>query len=197
VPLVAYAAYLLFGGRVGRRAVFVALGGYLIAAALLIVGMKAGVQLRDVIGVPLSYESAVEGMVFGFLAVLTLRSRPGLAVLSSVLCLSSVGWLYEVSFWSPIQMWVTSIRYTAPLAVNTQIISLLLLAGTLWRMGWRPGRLFAAALIVYLAFSVYLFLVYPRYLPFIFSYRRWFIRLPTYSLLASILWESRNAFRRR
>jgi hypothetical protein len=195
VPLFAYVAYLLLGKRLGREFVAAAGGGYLLTALLLIVGMKSGIRLRDVIGVFLSYESAIEGMIAGFLIVLILWKRPALACLSSVLCLSAVGWLYEVSFWNPIQMFINPIRFASPLAVNTQIISLVLLVVTMWRGGWRPGRLTYVTFTLYLLSSVYLSANYSQFHLFMGEIRRWFIRAPSYALLLSVVWEANKKLR--
>lgn len=191
VPLLAYVAYLLIGKRLGRNFVIIGVGSYLLAIFTLIVGMKTGIPLSSVVGAKLSYESAVEGMTFGTLIVSTLWMRTrdaGLSLVSSILCLSAVGWLYEVPFWHPVSMFIHPIGATSPLIVDTQIISLLLLTFTLWRRGWRPGKLFAATLIIYLISSVYLAIIGGTYYyQFLYPVRDWIIRLPSYGLLLSMV----------
>ena len=190
VPLIVYVAYLLIGKSLGVRFAVASIICYLAAAILLIAGMVLGIPLSGVVGAKLSYESAIESMIFGALVIYMLWVRTGnagLSVASSILGLSAVGWLYEVPFWHPVSMFIYPIGVLSPLIINTQIISLILFTFTLWRKGWSPGRLFAVASIVYLVSSVYLMIVGGRYYyQFLSPYRDWFIRLPSYALLLSM-----------
>lgn len=194
LPLLAYAGYLLARGRVPRRLepwlTHLGAAAYIGVAALLSVAMFTNFPLSDFVGANLGYKSAIEGMVFGALVVLMVRGDAALGFTASALCISAAGWLYEVPFWHPIQMFVTPFGDASPLLVNTQIISLGLLGYTLWRRGWRPGRRFAAVFLVYVIQFIYLAEVYPAYYPFIIDARDWIIRLPSYALLAAAIHES-------
>lgn len=190
VPLFAYLIYWRFGKYAKPWMAYASMGVYLLCAGALIYGMKTGVVLSTVVGSSLSYESAIEAMVFGFLVVFTLRDKAALALIASVLALSCVGWLYEVSFWTPIQMWINPMRLSAPLMVNTQIISLILLTYTLRRERWKPQHLTLIAFTIYAASSIYLATTYPHYYLPLSEIRRWYIRVPAYTLIYAAVWET-------
>lgn len=198
-PLAVYACYLATRGRLPKRfeawILRLSVVGYLMAAWLLIVGLAAGYPLMNLVGVKLSYESAVEGMIFGAVIVLAFwfRVRDAvLSVVSSVLCLSAVGWLYEISFFHPLLMFLTPIHLASPLGVNTQIISLILFVWSLWKNGWRMGKVSTASFLLYVVSSIYLATCSPYSPLFVNEAYRWLLRLPSYALLLALVYDTRG-----
>ena len=193
VPLLAYMGYMVIRGRFSKRTELcllrLSIVGYLTVAMLLIIGLVIGFPLKGLTGVRLSYESAIEGVVFGAIIVAALWVRTRDAVLSvvlSVLCLSAVGWMYEISFWNPINMFINPISLASPLAVNTQIISLTLFIWTLGEHGWKPRKATAAAFLLYIVTGIYLAVNYPHGL------LKWCIRIPSYMLLLALVYDVRD-----
>lgn len=74
-----------------------------------------------------------------------------LAILATVGC----GWLYEVPYFHPGSMFIS---VYALFYVNGQIVYLILLGYELMKMGFKPNRLIWSMLILYLVFSICLFL---------------------------------------
>lgn len=192
LPLIAFITYLIFGRRSPKWFTWLGVITYLGIAAVLLGLKSSGLSLPALIGKNLYYESAVEAMLFGALVVYVLRRKVALSLIASILSISSVGWLYEVSFEHPIEMFINPPSLVSPFILHPQIVFLLMLLGTLFLNGWRPGRLSLFTLLFYAVYSIFLFFMYyPIAQSNNHSVFGWFIRLPSYALIFSLIWETK------
>ena len=99
------------------------------------------------------------------------------------------GWLYEISFFHPLKMWMSN---NTIFLINGQILYLILLGYELKKRGFKINRNIGIALGMFLMFSLFLFLDFSgvayrfklRWGPYAFV---WFCRVPACNFLISLL----------
>lgn len=94
------------------------------------------------------------------------------------------GWLYEIPFFHPIQMFVT---YNSIFYLNGQIMCLILLAYELYKIGFKPNKTIYATTLLYLTFSGMLLINWRLMARALGPLYIWTYRLPTCILLLSLL----------
>jgi hypothetical protein len=186
-PLVVCFAYPFL--RFPRWASYLMTSAFLGVAVALGIMWVSGVPLFNVVRARLSYDSAVEAMLFGAAATWLLRRDPARAALICVLGISAIGWLYEVAFEHSPLMFYGPPCLAFPLIINTQIISLVVLVAMLLRRGWRGGTLFSISSILYAVLFMYLAVNITGGSNAYMSYN-WLIRLPSYAMLLSAIHEA-------
>lgn len=107
-------------------------------------------------------------------------------------CVSCGGWLYEIPFFHPIQMF-----FTKGSIINIQIVSIFLLIYLLYERDFKINDRILISLLVYILFSIHLF-IYPNCWvskPFPFVYEifpklvyctQWIVRIPTLIMLFTL-----------
>ena len=100
------------------------------------------------------------------------------------------GWLYEISFFHPLTMWMSN---NTLFLINGQILCLILLAYELKKMRFKPDLIILASFIIFAVFSILLFSDYDR-LNYMFKVAFnnsrlfcWFLRIPACVFLISLL----------
>ena len=100
------------------------------------------------------------------------------------------GWLYEISFFHPLKMWMSN---NTIFLINGQILCLILLAYELKKMQFKPNFIILESFIIFIVWSVLLFSDFGRLAyefklafdnPFLF---RWLCRIPASLFLISLL----------
>ena len=110
------------------------------------------------------------------------------------------GWLYEISFFHPLTMWM---GYNAIFMINSQILCLILLAYELKKMRFKPNLIILGSFIIFTVFSISLFSSFDRLADMfkiafnnshLFS---WFYRIPACVFLMSLLGGIKSKARAR
>lgn len=152
-----------------------------------IMGLMFRVPLPKIIPLNWHYAALLTWATF-FLIYYTTALRAHLNELTaftlSTLATVGGGWLYEIPFFHPIQMFV---GYNAIFYFNGQIICLLLLAYELHKMGLKMNMKILLAGYFYLMFSGILFINWRLMARALGVFYIWIYRLPTCIFLLSLL----------
>jgi hypothetical protein len=170
-------------GKYARWLSYAVLTSSVVGAIVLGIMLQIGFPLTEITGVQLSYESAIESLIYTSIIILLIND-PADALLNAALGVSAVGFLYEWPLGVSASMIWNPVSISAPLIVNTQLISAALLP-ILNRRNLR-FTWFYGALILYSVSVAYLYATAPQYYPWTGNYHRWLIRIPSYLLVASL-----------
>jgi len=196
VPLVIYVFYLLFQDADSSfidallKIALLAIG---IFTSLNILGCSLGIPIKVLLSFTWAYPSPITWGVFFFSYYYILNNKGENNLTSFTMAtLATVGggWLYEVPFFHPMSMFLSRGAF---FYVNAQIICLILLAYELNKMNFKPNKFIYTSIILFMAFSIPLFLDmrgfwrYVRSIMGSLDYLVWIYRIPASLLLLSLL----------
>jgi len=161
VPLIIYVFYLLFQDLESPfidallKTALLAIG---IFTSLNILGCSLGIPIKALLSFTWSYPGPITWGIFFFsyYYILNDKGENNLASFTmATLATVGGGWLYEIPFFHPMSMFLSR---GAIFYVNAQIICLLLLAYEMRKRKFKPNKLIYASLILFMAFSIPLYL---------------------------------------
>lgn len=167
-----------------------------LAMGYFLVNFISGRPITDAIPFRWSYPGPITWGIFFLvyyrISVSLARNKITAFTLSTLATVGG-GWLYEVPFFHPLKMFISGLIFV----VNPQILCLLVLGYELRRMGFKMNALVIMMLILFLSFSLVLF-IDPRIFYGLINETLghgaavWFLRIPACLFLISLLGGIKN-----
>jgi len=161
VPFFIYFLYIKYGvsnNPIIKRVIWTLLAFTVLISGYTFSSFMLKIPFSRLVSFDWTYYGLVHWCVFFFIYY-KLAIRKGMNILKSftlaILATVGCGWLYEVSYFHPASMFIS--RY-ALFYINGQIVYLLLLGYELRKVGFKPNRWIWSTLILFLAFSLCLFI---------------------------------------
>lgn len=204
IPLIIYGFYLLFQDvdspfiDAMSKTALLAIG---IFTSLNIMGCIIGIPIKTLLSFTWTYPSPITwGLLFiSYYYVLTRKGENPLTSFTlSTMAVTGGGWLYEVPYFHPMSMFLSRGAF---FYVNAQIICLILLGYELMKRGFKINKLIVSTTILYLAFSISLFLDIRGFWRTVrdilgtLDYLLWSYRIPASLFLLSLLSGIKNRVR--
>ena len=158
-----------------------------------VTGLIFGLPLKELIPITWEYPGLITwGFFFLIYYWITNKKVQNDLTAFTFATLATVGggWLYEISFFHPLTMWMSNNEI---FMINSQILCLILLAYELKKMQFKPNLIILESFTIFAVFSILLFSDFDR-LIHVFqiafnNYRlfNWFYRIPACLFLISLL----------
>lgn len=152
---------------------------------LSLIGYYSGLSFNEVFQFKWQYSGIITWSIFFFIYFIGIYYKTGntlKAYIISILASLSGGWLYEISIFKSIDMYLLG---QAIFYVKGQIICIILLIYEYWRLNIRRNKFNSFCFILYLVLSILtyemgIYVIYPK--PY-----NWFYRIPTVLFLFSLI----------